>query len=184
MNIIIHLQPAGPRFLCADGSISARQSDALKMAAEDQLRAEAAYWCPAGCRWMMAQPYRGKGQHTPGLFLKILKHQSPMSCKSHFMFEDGIEGYEDTSEPQTIFGKFTGWNAYLIIETRLLKSVKIKDDLLYVEIKNTKLLPPKFKIWGDAVIEAEIDEDGLLIALKGGHHITKEIVRREFQITP
>jgi hypothetical protein len=103
-----------------------------------------------------------------------------MSTKSHFIYENGIEGFEETSEPQSIFGKLTGWNAYLIIETHILKSVKIKDDYLYVEVKDTDHLPKQMKIWGDAVIEAEVDEDGLLIILKGGHHITKRIISRDF----
>ncbi len=103
-----------------------------------------------------------------------------MSTKSHFIYEDGIEGFEETAEPQSIFGKFTGYNAYLIIEPSILKSVKIKDDYLYVQVKNTTYLPKEMKIWGDAVIEAEVDEDGLMIVFKGGHHITKRIISRDF----
>src|SRR5574343_453807 len=99
-----------------------------------------------------------------------------MSTKSHFIYENGIEGFEETSEPQSIFGKVTGYNAYLIIEPSVLKSVKVKDNYLYIEVKNTNHLPEIFKIWGDAVIEVDIDEDGLLVVLKGGHHITKRIV--------
>ena len=103
-----------------------------------------------------------------------------MSTRSHFIYENGIQGFEETSEPQSIFGKFTGFNAYLIIEPSVLKSVKIKDDYLYIEVKNTNHLPKKIKIWGDAIIEADVDEDGLLVILKGGHHITKRIIIRDF----
>lgn len=103
-----------------------------------------------------------------------------MSTKSHFIYENGIEGFEETSEPQSIFGKFTGYNAYLIIDPSVLKSVKVKDDYLYIEVKNTNHLPQKFKIWGDAVIEVDIDEDGLMVVLKGGHLLTNRIVNRDF----
>jgi hypothetical protein len=103
-----------------------------------------------------------------------------MSTKSHFIYEHGIEGFEETSEPQSIFGKLQGYNAYLIIDLALLKSVKIKGDYLFIETRDTTHLPEKFKIWGDAVIEAEFDYDGLLIILKGGHHVTKSVVAKDF----
>ena len=44
-----------------------------------------------------------------------------MSTIAHFIYEDGINGYEETAEPVTIFGKFIGWNAYLILEPNVLK---------------------------------------------------------------
>lgn len=103
-----------------------------------------------------------------------------MSSKSHFIYEQGIEGYEETSEPQSIFGKFQGYNAYLIIDLVLINSVKIKDDYLFVETRGTKHLPEKIKIWGDAVIEATFDHDGLVVILKGGHHVTKSVVAKDF----
>ena len=103
-----------------------------------------------------------------------------MSTKSHFIYEDGIEGYSDCSEPQSIFGKWVGDNAYLIIEPRVLKSVKLKGDYLHVETKETEHLPKEMKIWGDAVLEMDIDEDGLMIILKGGHYITKQIIEKNF----
>lgn len=103
-----------------------------------------------------------------------------MSTKSHFIYVVGIEGYTDCSEPQSIFGKWVGDNAYLIIEHSVLKSVKIKGDYLYIETKETTDLPREMKIWGDAVIEADIDEDGLCIIFKGGHHITERIIKKDF----
>jgi len=103
-----------------------------------------------------------------------------MSTKSHFIYHDGIEGYEETSEPQSIFGKFQGYNAYLIIEQRFLEYVKLKGDYLHVKTKETEYLPKEMKIWGDAVLEVDIDEDGLLIILKGGHYITNRIIKKDF----
>ena len=104
-----------------------------------------------------------------------------MSTKSHFIYEDGVEGYEETSEPQSTFGKFRGFNAYLFIDPDHLRSVKIKGDYLYVEVRNTNELPLSFKVWGDAIIEADVDEDGLMIILKGGHHVTNEIIKKQFE---
>lgn len=103
-----------------------------------------------------------------------------MSTKSHFIYENGVEGFEETSEPQSVFGNFTGFNAYLIIEPSYIKSFKIEGQYLYIEPKDSEILPDKFKIWGDAIICAEYDEDGLLVALKGGHHITKKIISKDF----
>jgi hypothetical protein len=103
-----------------------------------------------------------------------------MSTKSHFIYEKGIEGFEETNESQSIFGKFIGYNAYLTIDSSILKSVKIKDEYIYIHTQDTNHLPSEFKIWGDAIIETNIDNDGLLIILKGGHHITKQIINKEF----
>ena len=103
-----------------------------------------------------------------------------MSSKSHFIFEHGIEGFEETNEPQSVFGKLVGFNAYLYIDQAILKSVKIKGDYLYIKTK-TDHLPPTIKVWGDAVIEADIDRDGLMLALKGGHVVTKKIINLDFQ---
>jgi hypothetical protein len=103
-----------------------------------------------------------------------------MSTKSHFLYADNIEGFEETSEPQSIFGKFTGYNVHIIIDFPVLSSVKIKDDFLFIELKNSGPLPPKMKIWGDAVVEMEVDETGLMLILKGGHYISKKFVSRDY----
>lgn len=103
-----------------------------------------------------------------------------MSTKSHFIYEDGVEGFEETSEPQSIFGKWTGYNAYLIIDNSILKESRLKGEYLIIETKNTEYLPNKFQLWGDAIIEAEWDEEGLMVILKGGHHITKKIINNDY----
>lgn len=103
-----------------------------------------------------------------------------MSTKSHFIYEDGVEGFEETIEPQSIFGKFTGYNAYLIIDNAILKKSRLKGEYLIIETKNTEHLPAKFQIWGDAILEAEWDDDGIMIRLKGGHHITKKIINNDY----
>jgi len=105
-----------------------------------------------------------------------------MSTKAHFIYEEGIDGYEETSEPQSIFGSFTGYNVYLTLDFKVLESVNFKGEYLYIETKNTKSIPSKIKIWGDSVIEFWIDSDGLLLWLKGGHHITKRILQKDFPI--
>jgi len=103
-----------------------------------------------------------------------------MSTKSHFIYEDGIEGFEETMEPKSIFGKFVGYNAYFILENSVLKSFQMMDHYIIIETKNTEKLPKKFKIWGDAILNFEWDEDGLLVKLEGGHHITKQIVSNDY----
>jgi len=103
-----------------------------------------------------------------------------MSTKSHFIYEKGIEGYEETSEIKSIFGKFLGYNAYLILDNSILKSFQMKDQHIIIETKNTDKLPNKFQIWGDAILKFDWDEDGLLIHLEGGHTITEKIVKNIF----
>ena len=103
-----------------------------------------------------------------------------MSTKSHFIYEDGIEGFQETSEPKTIFGKLVGYTAYFILENSVLKSFQMLNDYIIIETKNTDKLPKKFKIWGGAIIEFDWDEDGLLVKLEGGHHITKQIVSNDY----
>ena len=102
-----------------------------------------------------------------------------MSSKSHFIFEHGLEGFEETNEPQSVFGTFVGFNAYLYIDQAILKSVKVKGDYLYIETQSDHL-PPIIKVWGDAVLEFTVDNEGLTLTLKGGHHITKDIVNLRF----
>lgn len=103
-----------------------------------------------------------------------------MSTKSHFIYKPYIEGYEETSEPQDIFDRFTGFNAYLCIDFPVLESFEVQGAYLFIKTKNTEHVPPMFKIHGDAVIRAEVDEDGLLIVLKGGHTITKKVIEKDF----
>ena len=51
---------------------------------------------------------------------------------------------------------------------------------MIIETKDTDHLPREFKIWGDAVIEIDWDYQGLLILLKGGHHVTKKIIKNNY----
>jgi hypothetical protein len=107
-----------------------------------------------------------------------------MSTKSHFIYEDGIEGFEETIEPKSIFGKVVGYTAYFILKNSVLKSFEMIDDYIIIETKHTDKLPKKFTIWGDAISGFNWDEDGLLIKLEGGHHITKQIISNDYsQIT-
>lgn len=103
-----------------------------------------------------------------------------MSTKGHFIYEDGIEGYEETSERKAIFGKFRGFNCYLILENKVLKSFQMLNDFLIIETKNTDKLPKKFKIWGDAILNFEYNLDYLIIGLEGGHHITSQIIKNDY----
>ncbi len=103
-----------------------------------------------------------------------------MSTIAHFIYEDGINGYEETAEPVTIFGKFIGWNAYLILEPNVLKSFSLEGEYIKIKTKNTAYLPTEFKVWGDAILDFDWDEDGLCLHLKGGHHITKKIVEKDY----
>ena len=103
-----------------------------------------------------------------------------MSTKGHFIYENGIEGFEETSEPQSIFGSFIGYNAYLIIENHVLKSIEMKDQHLIIETKETDKLPKRFKIWGGAILTFDWDSDGLMVALKGGNHITNKIIKNDY----
>jgi hypothetical protein len=103
-----------------------------------------------------------------------------MSTKANFIYEEGFEGFEETNEPQSIFGKFTGYNAYLIIENNYIDFFKLDGEYLVIKTKNNNKIPKHFKLWGDAVIEFEWDEDGLEIVLKGGHHITKKVIKNDY----
>lgn len=105
-----------------------------------------------------------------------------MSTRSHFIYGEGVEAFEETSEPQSIFGKFTGFNAYLYIEKSKLKSFSLSGEYIVIHTKDTNLLPPVFKIWGDAIIELEFDGEDLCIRLKGGHHVTRDIYNQKFDI--
>ena len=71
-------------------------------------------------------------------------------------------------------------NAYLVIENHKLESFKVIDDYMIIETKDTDHLPKKFKIWGDAVIEIDWYYQGLIIVLKGGHHVTKKIIKNNY----
>ena len=103
-----------------------------------------------------------------------------MSTKSHFLLENGIEGFEQKMEPQSIFGTFVGFNVYLFIDNDNLTSFKIKDEYLFIEMEEDNVLPKKFKLWGGAILDFEWDLDGILIHLKGGHHITKAVIANDY----
>ena len=105
-----------------------------------------------------------------------------MSTKAHFIYGDFIEGYEETAECKEVFGKFVGFNCYLIIENNNLKKFSVEGQYLIVETKDTQVLPTKFKIWGDAILDFDYDMECLCIHLEGGHPITKGIIKKEFSI--
>jgi len=103
-----------------------------------------------------------------------------MSTKAHILNNAYLEVYNKTSEPQDIFGKFTGFNIYMIIENNILKSFKLQGEYIHIEVKEGWELPPKFKIWGGNVINADWNSDGLLICIKGGTHTAKAIEKLNF----
>jgi len=103
-----------------------------------------------------------------------------MSTKSHIISNVNVEIFSDCSEPQSIFGTYTGDNIYMIIENNILKSFKLKGEYLYIEVKEGWEIPPKLKIWGGNVINADWDSDGLLICIKGGTHTAKAIEKLNF----
>jgi hypothetical protein len=102
-----------------------------------------------------------------------------MSTKAHFIYEPFLEGFEETSEPRSIFGKFKGYDSYLIIENGALKNFCMQGDYLIIETKECKL-PNKFRIWGDAILEFDYDMECLCISLKGGHHVTRKIISNNY----
>jgi hypothetical protein len=103
-----------------------------------------------------------------------------MSTKSHFLYEQGIECYEETSEPQSIFGRFTGYNLYVIVDFTVLESIKLEGEYLYLLFYQNNFFPRTIKIWGDAVVSFELNDEGICLILKGGHPIAKEFFNKEF----
>lgn len=103
-----------------------------------------------------------------------------MSTRSTILNNVNVDIHSETSEPQSIFGKFTGFNIYMIIENNILKSFKLQGEYLYIEVKEGWEIPPKLKIWGGNVIETSWDSDGLLICIKGGTHTAKAIEKLNF----
>jgi hypothetical protein len=102
-----------------------------------------------------------------------------MSTKSHIFYVNGIEVYEETSEPQSIFGNFQGFNLYFIVEPNFIKSFKIKGDYLFLEVISNELPQSKFKIWGGDILEIDYDSDGLLVIIKGGSQTEKRIYAKD-----
>lgn len=103
-----------------------------------------------------------------------------MIKKAHFILAHGIEGYEETSEPQRVFGQFVGFNVYLFIDFSLLQSVKLIGEYISINVKQNNHLPEYFTICTDAIVEVKFDKYGFLVCLKGGHSITKKIIHLEF----
>lgn len=92
-----------------------------------------------------------------------------MSTKAHFIYDIGIEGYQETSEARQLYTKFVGYDSYLIIDFPLLKEVKVKSDYVEIYLKNDiGFIPESFHIHGDTILECEIDSDGLMLHLKAG----------------
>lgn len=92
-----------------------------------------------------------------------------MSTKAHFIYANGIEGYQETSEPRHMYTKFVGYDSYLMIDFTLLNEVKVKSE--YIEIylkKSIEFIPESFQIHGSAILEFEIDSDGIMIHMKAG----------------
>jgi hypothetical protein len=106
-----------------------------------------------------------------------------MSTRSHFIYNEelGLEFFEETSEPKSKFGEFAGFNSYLCFEMRIIKSFVLKEGSIFLCLKENPLIPQKIKILHDAVIGAEIDNEMLVIHLKGGCKTTENIVKLNFE---
>lgn len=102
-----------------------------------------------------------------------------MSTKTHIICEDGIEIYHETSQPRDIFGKFTGFDVYIIIEKEVLKSFVVVNSHIEI-VTNTPHFPNNARIWGDAVERVDWNGDDLFIQLRGGHYITRFVENKEF----
>ena len=103
-----------------------------------------------------------------------------MSTKAHFIYGDEVEGYEETIEPHSIFGKFTGYNVHMIWNKDHVHGIKIDGEYIILSVTPFEKMPGKFKIWGDAIIGFDYDIDGLESILKGGHHITEKIIKGNY----
>lgn len=61
-----------------------------------------------------------------------------MSTKSHFINENEVEGFHETSLPRSVFGKFRGFDVYFIVEAHAIDYFKVKDEYFYFKIKNSE----------------------------------------------
>ena len=103
-----------------------------------------------------------------------------MSTKSHFIEGIEVEGFEEKSEPQAIFGKFKGYNVYMYWDAKHIHGISLEDDYVILTVTPFEAMPAKFKVWGDAVLEFNYDKDGLMLKLKGGHHVTTNIIKGKY----
>ena len=103
-----------------------------------------------------------------------------MSTKAHFIYGQGIEGFEETSEPRTIFGKIKGFDVYLYIDKDRVNSIKIQGEYVILSVEPYKEMPSLFKIWGGVLLEFEYDKDGLFVKLEGGKVVTQNIINGNY----
>lgn len=106
-----------------------------------------------------------------------------MSTKSTILLADGIDIYSEGAEARHLFGKFIGWDIYLIIENTHIISISVDEDMEYLLISHrSKALFNHLKIWLGAIVKFDYDIDGLLIVIRGGSPIEKSISRKDFSV--
>jgi hypothetical protein len=103
--------------------------------------------------------------------------------KSHFIFENHVEGFEDFGKLRKVFGfDVVGFDAYLIIKLNALEAFKVVNGYLCLTTKNSVGLPKKFKLEMAGVLELSFDADGLLIVLDGCNYQTQKVASLEFDL--
>jgi len=103
-----------------------------------------------------------------------------MSTRSTVIDLPNIHVWEETSEPQMVFGKDIGFNVYLSIDISELKLFKVDGEYFYIRVKKDNYLPTDIKIWGGNIIWIEWDSEGLMVGLKGGSKPANEVLSGKF----
>jgi hypothetical protein len=105
-----------------------------------------------------------------------------MSTKSTIINIHMFEMFEETSEPQDVFGKFQGCNIYFILEPPAFERLTLEGAYLILDIDLIEHLPYKMKFWGGDIVKMEYDNDGLLIVFKGGTKSASHLERKDYSI--
>lgn len=108
-----------------------------------------------------------------------------MSTKSDIICTNDGRIYHETSQNQsTIFGKWLGHDIEIVINMTAIKYITFKDLCLQVELKPQseifKEIGVPLRIFGGNIISFEIDEEDLMVTVKGGSFSEEKLSKRDF----
>ena len=102
-----------------------------------------------------------------------------MSTKFTILCEDGIEVFEESTEPKTsIFGKYLGDNIYIVLEA--VKRWHIDENGLTINIPDNEFLNNELFFSPNNIAQVYSEYSDLIIVLKGGSYSAKQMKDKNF----
>lgn len=107
-----------------------------------------------------------------------------MSSKSTIISTVDANIYSDCNEGRYFAGKHLGDDIFMVIDKKSVKNLKIDNLTIKIILTNeselASIIGENISIFGGSIDDFEIDEEDLMITIKGGSFTAKQIQEGKF----